>query len=158
MHHFVSNESPSSEAVKTIKDFLIKGEYSTIFHAPEQEVVYRGMVVNHYFLATALGVESFDQIGNKETNFTFTPKEKVNVTSWTTSFDMAEDYSESILNQYNIKLIMYARVEDNPDKFVSCQNGLYDLSGIDSFHDEHEVLGLGPIKVYKIAWEIVESD
>jgi hypothetical protein len=156
LHHFVSNESPSLEAVKTIKDFLVKGEYSTIFHVPEQNVMYRGMVVDDQFMMKALGVNDKNDInprdGRENMNFTFTPFSSHGATSWTTSLSLAHEFSKFSLDNRHWDLIMFAKVADNPNKFVECKKGLYNVKGFDSYSEEDEVLGLGSIKVYRIGW------
>lgn len=163
-NHLTVNQPISVEIAREIKQFLISHEYSTIFHAPSQPVVQRGMAVDQSYIMNVLGVSNLNDIetkGDKEANFTFRPKKDVGATSWTTDLNVAKKFcDDSFTNRNDVKLIIYARVEDNPNKFWDFDK-FYNMQGLnmmDNIMLEDEVLGLGSIKAYKITWEIVESD
>jgi hypothetical protein len=155
--HFVKGTHVTVDVAKDIERFLELNEYSTIFHAPEQNVVYRGMVVDDQFMIKALGVNDKNDInprdGRENMNFTFTPFSSHGATSWTTSLSLAHEFSRYVDTEHKWDLIMFAKVADNPNKFVECKKGLYNVKGFNSYSEEDEVLGLGSIKVYRIVWK-----
>jgi len=152
--HFELNKSIDEKFATEIKSYLKKGMYKKIFHEPTTEIVYRGMQVKEEYIRVALKLKNEQQLnstGSKNATFTFTPYENRNVTSWSSDFSIATNFAEGeIENKY--MLVLEASVRANPNCFVDCVNGLYDIKGLNKNANEAEVLGIGKIKAFKMLW------
>ena len=152
--HFEQNEPMSVRDAEKFKKILAKKQYSTIFHAPEQQYIYRGMSVHEEWMKIALNLkEDVPDDGEREAQFTFTPLTVRGATSWTIDADIAKNFSKQNSNRerrYQVTLI--ASVKDNPNRLMVGPGGLYTINDMSLHGLEHEVIALGDIKVSKITW------
>lgn len=139
----------SADVLGTI---LKKGQYTDILHEPDRRFLYRGMTVPKSWVASLLK-KNPDQVkprGIVKVDFTFKPRG--GSSSWTANKKVAKKFSKDNLG--DVSIIIYASVNDNPNRFVAGPGGLYKLSAFSEFVGEKESMGLGDIKVCKIEWEV----
>jgi hypothetical protein len=148
--HFNDNVPVDKKSSQEIKGFLNNDMYGTVFHAPDVKMVYRGMAVDEKWLKSALNVDQIEDKGERQATFTFTPREHEGASSWTLSKDVADDFAQDSSMPYSV--ILAANISDNPDKFVTGPDGLYDVNGLNNFTTEQEVISLGDVKVAGIKW------
>ena len=151
--YFSDNEPLSASDANQIKELISNGLYADVFSAPTSGDVYRGMAVPKSWLMKLLKVKKLDGAGEAEIGATLTPKK--NSSSWTVNPDQAEYFSTNPAvrsKDTDMAVILYAHVDDNPGSFIAASQGLYDVEGFDEYAGENEVIGLGPIKIYKIKW------
>jgi len=149
--HINDNKPADGETVSKIKSILKKELYPKMFAEPSTEVVYRGMSVTLEWLKRALKRSKIDEKGSEEKTFTFTPI-RGETSSWTNSKKVTERFTSE--NSHTYAVILHARVEDNPDKFLDLTKGMYKNVGrFAPFNNEKESIGLGKIKVFKIEWK-----
>jgi hypothetical protein len=145
--HFNENEPLNAADAKLLKTFLDKGWYEDVFHEPNGSI-YRGMSVNADWLKMALKVKKLSNHGSVTKSFTFTPRG--GSSSWSTSKSVAQGFKSSGDGNFNV--ILHAKTEQNPKRFLTGPGGLYKVDGFNEFPDEKEVVGIGPIKVFKVEW------
>lgn len=148
VRHFKDNDPVSKALANEISQFLANDQYATIFKKPTQKFIFRGMSVNENWLKTAIKSD-VPPAGMKETSFTFTPKGERGITSWTISHQTAINFAN---NDDGYSVFLVAESENNDNKFAMGPTGLYKVKGFDSHTSEHEVIGLGEIKVSKVYW------
>lgn len=154
--HFEGSELLDKEKSNLIRKFLQKGNYHDVFKEPKVATLYRGMGVKSTWLAKALklNVKELGRKGSLEKSFTFTPNR--GGSSWTSDIKTARNFGHnnatSDFDSYVV--IMHANVDKNPSRFIVGPGGLYNVDGFDTHIDEKESIGLGPIKVSKITWEV----
>ena len=157
--HFGGQNSITDDVAQKLMDILEKGMYSDVIHPPAQNLLYRGLVVDITWLARILGyktLKSMPQSGIVKKNFTFKPKTG-SATSWSHSKSVARgfagDLEKNYYERYNrAGIMMFARPDDNPNKFVAGPDGLYKLDEPSEYTHEKETVGLGPIKVFQIQY------
>jgi hypothetical protein len=118
------------------------------------------MDVSKAWLAKALGAEARDLRykgalglkGKAEVNFTFVPRR--GASSWTKSRSVAKGFHSSEYNRANITL--HADVAENAGRLLDARGMYKNIDLLDRFSDEKEILGIGPIRVHMIEWEIDE--
>lgn len=150
--HFTNNVPVSPAIAAEIYEILKSNKYQTVFKEPEQEFVYRGMSVKPEYVKKVLGVNQIDSSGVHEASFTWTPLEGRGVTSWTIEKNRAIAFANDNAKEGNLQVLLEAAIVDNVNKFVQGPDGLYNVTGFDSYKSEKEAIGLGPIKVSKIYW------
>jgi hypothetical protein len=137
-----------------------RGSYPSILIPPTVPTIYRGMDVSKAWLAKALGAEARDLRykgalglkGKAEVNFTFVPRR--GASSWTKSRSVAKGFHSSEYNRANITL--HADVAENAGRLLDARGMYKNIDLLDRFSDEKEILGIGPIRVHMIEWEIDE--
>jgi len=142
--------------VELIKKFIVSGEYEDVFKEPTSEYVFRGMAVGEEYIDEITPkFELSPDEGMTDVSYDFNPKYVEKVSSWTLDKSVARTTFglEQVTKQKPYVLVLVARVSDNPNKFVSGPDGLYDVGGLQQFVDEQEVIGIGDIKVCRIVWE-----
>lgn len=165
-NHYDSNWKLSSEQCQLLQKILANGWYSDIIKEPKDDIVYRGMNVDEKWLRTVLDLNDAEETpgeGIEEIFFTFVPdtRRRQAASSWTQDKNTAEyfsTYQSAMQPDTHYKIVLYAKVVDNPNMFVVGENGLYDVEYLGDNSDEHEVIGLGSIKVFKIEWEWFAND
>ena len=165
-HHFEGYEMLSAKNAEAIRGMMRKGRYPSVFVPPRVTTIYRGMTVKLTWLAKALGVSVRDlkrigkttrpgayeliTVGKSEVNFKFVPRK--GAASWSKSHRVARGFLSSDYD--TAQIILHADVAENDGRLMDA-SGLYDkVSGFGGFRAEKEVLGLGPIRVHMIEWEI----
>lgn len=157
--HFEGDNSITDKVAQKLMNFLEKGMYSDVLHPPQQQSLYRGLPVDISWLAKILGYKNVKDMPAKgvvRKNFTFKPKRGA-ATSWSHSKTIARDFAGSLDKNYykqhnRCGLLLHARVEDNPNKFIAGVGGLYKLDSPNEYSQEKETIGLGPIKVFEIQY------
>lgn len=147
MRHFSENKAFGAKDAADIKALLKKGWYSDVFKPPGVSIVYRGMGVSKKWLQAAIKKKDIKPVGSLEKGFTFTPRTGGS-SSWSTAKIVAEEFGTD--NDYQV--IMHARIDDNVENFVTGPGGLYNVAGCSEYEFDNEVVGLGKIKVFKVAW------
>ena len=150
--HFRANNKLHAKHVNIIKNFLQKGWYKKVFHEPNVRWVFRGMRVGRNYIAKALQTDDFPEEGSMGKSFTFKPYDEGTSSSWTLDVKTARAFSKSNSDEYHYGLILCARVDKNFNSFVMGPGGLYSVDELQEYASEHEVIGLGDIKVSKIFW------
>jgi len=156
--YVTTNRHLSVGATDKIKDVM--KDYDSILHPPSTgTTVYRGMGVPLEWLKKALGKKFKDLVklspdgrveseGSWTGRMTYTPL-VADSSSWSTYEEKAEEFMDSGGNE--VEVLLEADPEENKGSFLD----LYDLYGVqpmDTYEDEAEVMGMGPIKVRKITW------
>lgn len=150
---FEDNKPFDAEVCGQVRRYLAKGWYSDVFKEPGAAVVYRGMGItraslNRWLLRVLKMKELPKNNGSAEVNYRYTPKSQ-GASSWTTSKTVANDFS---MGKSDYAVIFHARVEDNPNMFVTGPGGLYNIDGFETYETEKEAIGLGTIRIFKVEW------
>ena len=154
--HFSSNSPISIKDTDTLRQILKQKLYKSIIHELTKTLMYRGMSVSSIYLKKLLGLTKNDklpELGAQDIDFTFEPKEGSGLSSWTESRSAAFLASKIYNTDYPYTIVMVANTNDNPNRFIDCNNGLYNVKGFDSYEHEREVLGLGNIQLSKVFWQ-----
>lgn len=155
-NHFNDNNKLNTKSSALIKTLLQKGLYKQVFSNPKQSTVYRGMAVSEAWLRSALKLPASKKIpifGRKATSFIYKPKNGKS-SSWTVKKGIADNFATDNLRsnkKYNI--VMYAKISQNKNTFIAPE-GVYKLDFAHGYKNEHEAIGLGDIKVYRIDWDL----
>jgi len=177
--HFSDPESSqsftkNSEYANIVSDFLKKGKYSDVFKEPEEDVVYRGVLLSIDTLRKMLPPNLFSDVETLEakdsfeiettedlrkiaerydTNTVITNKDNRPVSSWTISAKIATEFANrgywsmpaGSKHLYNV--ILCASPADNRYKFLDAKS-LYGIGGIGGIYTrEQEVISIGSIKL-----------
>ena len=161
--HFHDNVSISQNSVNILQNILQNDLYKNIIKEPQQSEVYRGMWVPKSFMEKALNTKNndFPINGTSDKKFIYDPPTGRFISSWTLDKSSAEPFTHpsqlrlAEIDEDIYRIIMTAKISDNPGKFISGPDGLYKVRGFDIFEDEIEIIGLGNnIKVSRIDWEL----
>lgn len=148
--HFLNGKSFSSSTTNFFKSMLEKNMYNDIIKQPSQTDLYRGMAVTHDWVYSISKKATRGENTIKK-DFVFKPLTDNGSTSWTTDYDIARDFAEGEEHaEKTKKIILIARLSDNENCFLSCQDGFYKLLYSERFEKEKECIGLGNIKVFEI--------
>jgi hypothetical protein len=158
--HFDGSSKLNKQSADLIIRLMRRGSYPSILIPPTVPPIYRGMDVSKAWLAKALGAEARDLRykgalglkGKAEVNFTFVPRR--GASSWTKSRSVAKGFHSSEYNRANITL--HADVAENAGRLLDARGMYKNIDLLDRFSDEKEILGIGPIRVHMIEWEIDE--
>jgi hypothetical protein len=158
--HFSGERMLDKQHADLIVRLMVDGLYPSIFAPPTVSTIYRGMGVSKAWLAKVLGAEARDLRykgalglkGKAEVNFTFVPRR--GASSWTKSRSVAKGFHSSEYDRANITL--HADVSENESLLLDA-GGMYKyIDVLSRYRNEKEILGLGPIRVHMIEWEIDE--
>lgn len=144
------HKSVADEITSYIKD----NQYLTLLRFPAEtyEVAFRGM---------SLPVETFQAI------FGFTPDEngetgvldvdvwaspRADTASWTIDTGTARNFAVSSGPKTNVAVVLAASTIANSGKFILNPERLYDVEEFSEYEEELETIGIGPIKVNRIAY------
>ena len=152
-NHFAEDDLLSLEKAQKLKELMQSGLYSDIFKPPTQSVVYRGMTIQKEYLIGKLGLDA-NEFGEEPKTISriVTFRQTRNALSWTTNFDIAKQFAIINGKRYTgdvYALVFEANVADNQGNLLDCDN-LYDISDLEKFETENEVLSLGDIVCSKI--------
>lgn len=156
--YFRSNVPLSAKDAGTIRELLSNGWYADVFSEPTGGEVYRGMAVPKSWLLQLLKKKSIPASGEQEISTTVSPKK--NVSSWSSDRKTSVYFTSNPAVRTkgaDTTVILHALVEENPGSFVEGESGLYDVEGFEEYSGEKEVLGLGPIKIFKVTWSSGDS-
>lgn len=155
--HFDGDSSITDEVARRLMYFMKKGMYDDVLKPPVSDELYRGLELDVNWLAKILGYKKLADMpmkGTVERRFTFKPK-KGAATSWTHRSKIARGFAGNLRTSYpkaTAGVMLYALVDDNPNRFISGPDGLYKLTGTNEYKYESETVGLGPIKIWKIVY------
>lgn len=161
VYHDIKNHFASKHVglpkltVKLLMKILDNGWYKPVLHAPNHETLYRGIKLNRKELQKLL---NFDEIKDSGT---IKWEDSIKITngyssSWTYKKTISKDFSgdyDKAKQGFMVTLI--AKVKDNPNRFLAGPGGLYNVDGLSRWHLEKESIGLEPIQIEKIEWEII---
>jgi hypothetical protein len=154
IQHFSGDRPMSPESVELMQTIISNGWYKNIIRRPKQPEVYRGIRMDKAWLAANVGKDWEKKFkkgkGFIEVDLELSPPNGEPVASWTTDISIAKGFSAPNNRTDKIGVIFYAKVKDNPDKFIDGQ-ALYAVPDFSDWEDEVETIGVGPISVYKIA-------
>lgn len=172
--HFRSAKPLEYKTVKFIRDCLAAGDYNDIFKGPLQEDIYRGMQLDKkhaMMFLMSTGMKPRDASAKIEemlaedvmigdggidfnANMKYTHREGTYASSWTTDYQfaikIANEKHAGAPSKNTWGIVLHARASSNAGKFVSCEDGLYDLYMASQFVDEAEVLALDDINVHTV--------
>lgn len=152
-NHFRGERSLTRQQASMVLDFIRDGLYPDVFRAAPDGTYYRGMLLDVYELeAMGIDITRMDPDAKKQEmsgNFEIKPLDDRFSSSWSSSFEVAENFSlgKGAMGRTNLYAVVFAAsIADNPGKFLDAE-GFYgvDLDDFDDFSDEKEVIGLGTI-------------
>ena len=158
--HFSGERMLDKQNADLIIRLMRKGLYPSILVPPAVPTIYRGMTVSKAWLAKTLGADVRDfkykgalgLKGKADVNFKFVPKR--GAASWSKSRAVATGFHDAGYDRANI--ILHADVSENEGRLLDA-SGMYKYIDIlHRYRNEKEILGLGPIRVHMIEWEIEE--
>jgi hypothetical protein len=154
--YFKRNWQIPQKYINVMHKMIERGWYSDVISYEQGGTVFRGV---------SLPVDTAENLGMKvrEEPFgvisahgmTLTPRgwPKFATSSWSRDYFIAKGFAtESEKNP--IQAVLVANVDDNPNSFIRCTNGLYDVQPFNAFNQEGEVLGTGPIKLNGAVWRL----
>lgn len=147
--HFGHNRDMTPKETNAFKLLLKQKKYKDLIREPDVDVVFRGVRFDHKHLEKLTG-ETLEQEGVLRKPYTVTHYVKKSASSWTTSYDIAHEYAADGHNCTAV--VFHARVSDNPNKFMVCDDALYKLVFTSSYRREHEAIALGPVRVSETEW------
>lgn len=155
IQHFSGDRPMSPESVDLLKKIIAKKKwYNKIIRQSPEANVYRGIRVDPKWLTANVGKDWKKQFaagkGSIKVDMTLPPPGGELVASWTTNIEVAKGFSAPPHGDTRVGVIFYAKVKDNPDKFVDGQ-ALYAIPDFADWSGEAEAIGIGDIKVHKIA-------
>ena len=148
-NHFMGERPLTRQQAQLAIGFIRDGLYPDVFKEPPAGTFYRGMLL-HIDELKSMGVD-ITRIGRQgklelKGNFEINPLDDRFSSSWSASFDIAEDFSaRSGAGRKNMySAVFSATTEMNPGKFLDAE-GFYDVDLGSDFGEEKEVIGLGTI-------------
>lgn len=160
--HFAStNREGLSQMTATLLSLLMKvGWYKDVLHPPPVKKLYRGLKIrSRQQLSDLIGVpvKEIEDSGSIKLNKPV-PYDNGFSSSWTFKKKITKDFSTNYGKaKSGFATVLVANVEDNPYKFVAGPGGLYDVDGLSRWHLEKETVGLEPIIIDSIEWNIISS-
>lgn len=154
LKHVSENEPMNSDAALELMQDLEDGAYSKILHEPQAEIVYRGIALDRDALATMLGKPEFPDTGELKVSkfISSRPGGKEGSTAWTTVPAAVKKFTVAYPGApYSV--VLYAKRSENPHTFLEGPGGFYKVPSLGVLKHEEESIALGPVRVYKIAWE-----
>lgn len=163
-HIFDTDSAISTQVAKEIQDILKSGLYTDIFKKPNVRFVIRGMFLEpmefYYMFKEVLDDETKNSIRNGTTTkgtinkpTRFRPFRNRGASSWTKSEEKATDFTRGSINKDHFRILLFARVTDNPHAFFDLED-FYSINiDMNSYEDEKEVIGLGEIGVAYFEWQ-----
>jgi hypothetical protein len=158
--HFAStNREGLPQITAALLSLLMKiGWYKDVLHPPPVKKLYRGLKIrSKQQLSELINVPIKDIEDSGSIKFDKpVPHDKGFSTSWTFQKKITKDFSTNYGKaKSGFSTILVANVTDNPYKFIAGPGGLYDVDGLSRWHLEKETIGLEPITVASIEWEII---
>jgi hypothetical protein len=149
LDHITMNKPLEDKEIQAIKDIVQGDYYPNWFRESTAKIVFRGMGVSKKYIANILQkkVEVIPARGEAKVSWDFTPLDGRSVSSWS----LDEDEAEVFTRGGSIPLVMTARVGENSGKFIDLSR-LYAIEAFSSYDYEQEVVGVGPIKIFKVRW------
>jgi len=140
------------------KNMLKHGWYDGVINEPQTEYVFRGMALSRNELI-GLGV-TINQLNDKNNKAalvkaTYKPLTTGQSSSWSDTMSSARKFAQERGVGKPYLVIAVAKIADNHNSFMSGKNGFYNITGLEEFSFEKEVIGLGNIKVSKIYWQYI---
>lgn len=134
-----------------IKDYVDNHQYLPLLQFPEElyEEVYRGMSLTGEEFHKIFGFEPEDQ----ETailDIDIQAKPRGATASWTINVNKAREFATSGGKQ--IAVILAANTLINSGKFILNPERIYDVEQFSEYEEELETIGIGSIKVHRIAY------
>ena len=157
---FAFNRAVSTDSVNILQNILQKNIYKDVIKMPQQSQVYRGMYVDENYIKKMLGTNNaITNNGVSVSSMLFEHEPNKLVSSWSLDLKTANDFSKvppyEKIRIYSV--VLTANVSDNPNKFITGPDGLYQVSGLRVFSHEKESIGLGNIEICKMVWKTKEN-
>lgn len=136
MQHFAENDDViDQKEVDYIKQAIANHWYPSIFKEPQTLEVYRGVALSMEKLQEILGLEQSEiKTGEYLIDKRFRVTRKTIISSWSSDFEIAKNFSTSSAN--TARVIMTAYTSENRGKF-------WDTVGLEhEFSDESEIMAL----------------
>lgn len=157
-HHVETNRpmEDSKTGAYGFKNILKHGWYDSVINEPKVTYVFRGMALSRDELL-GLGVTMKQLIAKSSdktsVKATYRPLVTGQSSSWSDSLFSAKKFAQPRGTDKPYIVVAVAKVADNHNSFMSGKNGFYNISGLDEYAFENEVIGLGNIKVFEIHWQ-----
>lgn len=158
--HFAStNREGLPQMTASLLSLLMKiGWYKDVLHPPPVKKLYRGLKIRSKQQLSDLidmPTKEIEDSGSIKFNKPV-PYNNGFSSSWTFQKKITKDFSTNYGKaKSGFATILIANVEDNPYKFIAGPGGLYDVDGLSRWHLEKETIGLEPIIIDSIEWEII---
>jgi hypothetical protein len=153
--HLKGSKRLDEKSVALIQHMMKKGYYTKLLKQPVHKEVFRGIGLNSQQLLKLLKQEK-STIDEGVKFYDFLWKPRINAS---TSFSLL--YEQALLfaadPQETYAVILHAKVIENPYSFLDLNQGIYAIDDFSAYDDEAEVIAMGPIKGYKITWELNRS-
>ena len=159
--HFAStNRQGLPQITASLLSLLMKlGWYKDILHPPPAKKLYRGLKLkNKQQLSELVGipVKELEDSGTIKLD-KLIPYDNGFSSSWTAKKQITKDFTTNYGKaKRGCGVVLIANVDDNPYKFVAGPGGLYDVEGLSKWHLEKETIGLEPIIISSVEWEIIK--
>ena len=156
--HFNDNVPLDVNFSALLEELLNKGWYSDIIKKPGSNIIlYRGMIsMTPEWICKTTGVP-LDQIqqgdtlldGEWEGDFNYSPRDPGS-SSWTGDLGEAKEFAGNSAGRLSV--VIEAEAGDNPNKFISCEDGMYKVDKFATFAAEREFIGLGGMEWWGPFW------
>ena len=152
-NHFEGERPLTRQQAQLAIGFIRDGLYPDVFKEAPAGTYYRGMLLDVYELeGMGIDITRMEPDAKKQEmrgNFEIKPLDDRFSSSWSSSFEVAENFSlgRGSRGRTNLYAVVFAATTtNNPGKFLDAE-GFYgvDLDDFDDFTDEKEVIGLGTI-------------
>jgi hypothetical protein len=158
--HFAStNRTGLPQMTAALLSLLMKiGWYKDVLHPPPVKKLYRGLKIrSKQQLSDLTGIPTKELENSGSVNLNKpVPHDNGFSTSWTFKKKITQDFSTNYGKaKSGFATVLVANVDDNPYKFIAGPGGLYDVDGLSRWHLEKETIGLEPITIASIEWEII---
>jgi len=150
--HVNDNTPIPADTNNSIRNVLKKKSwYKEIIKEPQQEYVYRGMVVSKSWLLAA-GIDPEKDEGSSKKSFTYSSRRPGTSSSWSVDAGEAKKFTASA-GSFDYSVLMVAKISENEDKFIVGDDGFYKLNSTKSYKFEKEAIALGDVEVMKVYWK-----
>ena len=151
--HFNDNVPLNIDFSALLEELLGKGWYSDIINEPgPNTILHRGMLgmtPGWISETTRIPLDQIGLAGEWQGVFHYSPRHPGS-SSWTDDFNEAKEFAGGSTGRLSV--VINAKAGENPEKFISCEDGLYKVDKFATFAAEREFIGLGTIKCHYLKW------
>lgn len=153
--HFKGLKKLDTGTMQIMRNMLANGMYTSMFSAPTESTVYRGIACSEKWLRNIIKAKP-EKNGTFKGNIVYKPSGRAESSSWSISPTVASDFAkENTAPRAPYIVTLFASTADNVGNFLACEDALYKLDFAKEFKDEREVLGISShIKVHTIDWTL----
>lgn len=151
--HLSGDGTLNKSAASKIVSYIEKGQYLPLLQFPTEkyETVFRGMRISTKEFNKLFGFIPKDR-ETKILDVDIWAKPRGATTSWTLSIEIAQYFANDTTPDESVAIIMAASTSVNSDKFILNPEKIYNVAKFASQKEQLETIGIGPIKIHKIAY------